>query len=170
MKTKLFLLMILFVISLPLSFSQEKSKKTLRKEQKIEHQKQIAAMVNSKEFTFVANRALPQGYQSVDMTTNPNSLKFQPEMIESYMPFFGRAYNVKYGNDTGLKFKGKPDEFSVKTIKKGYEVKAKVAGQNDFYDLFLTIGPDGNASLTITSNNRSTITYYGNIEAEKNTK
>jgi hypothetical protein len=58
----------------------------------------------------------------------------------------------------------------VKTIKKGYEVKAKVAGLNDFYDLFLTIGPDGNASLTITSNNRSTITYYGNIEAEKNTK
>lgn len=170
MKTKFFLMTILFVMSIPIAFSQEKSKKTLRNERKTEHQKQITEMVNSKEFVFVANRALPQGYQAVDMTTNPNSLNFHPEMIESYMPFFGRAYNVRFGNDNGLKFDGKPDEFSVKTIKKGYEVNVKVAGKNDFYDLFMTIGPDGNASLTITSNNRSTITYYGNVGAVEKTK
>jgi hypothetical protein len=164
-KTKAFLLIFFLVFGLSNVSAQVKSKKELRKERKVEQQKQIAIMVNAKEFVFVANRALPQGYKTVDLTTNSNSLKFQPEMIESYMPYFGRAYNVKSGSDTGIKFEGKPDEFTVITVKRGYEVRAKVKSQYDYFDLYMTIGFEGNASLTITSNNRSTITYYGNIES-----
>jgi hypothetical protein len=170
MKTKAFLLIFFLAIGLTGALAQEKSKKEQRKERKLEQQKQIATMVNSKAFVFVANRALPQGYKTVDLTTNSNSLKFYPEMIESYMPYFGRAYNVKWGSDTGIKFEGKPDEFTVATVKRGYEVKAKVRSQYDYFDLYMTIGFDGNASLTITSNNRSMISYYGNIESPEKIK
>ncbi len=87
-------------------------------------------------------------------------------MIESEMPYFGKAYSsIVYGGDTGMKFKGKPSEFTVIKGKKGFEVKAVVQGTSDRYILYLTVGFSGSSSLSISSNNRSSISYNGDIYA-----
>ncbi len=156
--------MVLILLNFSTSFSQEKSKKEIRKEHKIEQQKKTEALVNSKNFMFVANRAIPQGYPTVDLNSNPNHLKFSPELIESYMPFFGRTYQVNFNREGGFKFKAKPESYDLLITQKGYDLKVKVKDNNDSYDIFLNISPEGTASLTIASNNRSTISYNGNIE------
>lgn len=164
MRTKVALLLVLFFLIINSGFSQSKSKKELKEEQKIEQQKRIEALVNSREFRFVARTAIPTGMRSVNLISNPNFVKFQPDMIESEMPFFGRAYSgIGYGGDSGLKFKGPPAEFTVTKGKKGYVVNAAVNGTTDSYKMVLNISFQGSASLSITSNKRSTISYHGEI-------
>jgi hypothetical protein len=164
MKTKNIFLVLLLSLVVTMSFAQEKTRKQLREARKIEKQKQTEILVNSKEFVFVARNASPQGFGSVDLTTNPNYIKFQPDFIKSEMPFFGTAYSgVDYRGDGGLNFEGKPLEYTFKKEKKAYQIKAVVKGQNDVYTMFLSIFFDGSASLSINSNNRSIISYIGEI-------
>jgi hypothetical protein len=172
MKTRFSLSVLILSLVITNGFSQEKTKKELKEEKKIEKQKQIEAMVNDTNFVFVARTALPTGMKSVNLTTNSNYVKYKPDLIDSYMPYFGRAYSsVGYGGDTGLKFTGKPEEFTVTKTKKEFQVNAVVSSSTDKFNLSLYIGFEGSASLTISSNSRSTISYQGEISApEKSVK
>ena len=166
MKTRFSIIVLILSVVITNGFSQEKTKKELKEEKKIEKQKQVEAMVNDTNFVFVARTALPTGMKSVNLTTNQNYVKYQPDLIDSYMPFYGKAYSgVGYGADTGLKFQGKPEEFKVEKTKKAFQIDAVVKGTTDNFKLSLSVGFEGSASLTITSNNRSTISYQGEISA-----
>lgn len=153
------------------SFAQEKSRKQIKEEKKIEKQKQVEVLINAKEFVFVARTALPTGYRTVNLTSGSYTVKFHPDMIDSFLPFYGRAYSgVGYNNENGLKFKGKPEEFTIQKKAKNYQVNAVVKGESDVYRISMTVSSEGNSSLSINSNNRSTISYYGSISApEKQT-
>ncbi|WP_035671231.1 DUF4251 domain-containing protein [Flavobacterium sp. 83] len=164
MKTKNIFLVLLFSTVVSISFAQEKTRKQLREDRKLEKKRQTEILMNSKEFVFVARNASPHGFRNVDLTSNTNYLKFQPDFIKSEMPFFGTAYNgAAYGGDGGLNFEGKPQQYTFKKEKKAYQIKAVVKGQNDLYTIFISIFFDGSASLSINSNNRSTISYSGEI-------
>ena len=164
MNTKIASLVILLALAVTTGFGQEKSKKQIKEEQKIEKQKQTEALINSKEFVFIATTAFPQGYPSVNLASNPNFVKFSPDLVKSYMPYYGKAYSgVGYGGDTGLKYEAKPEEFTITKGKKNFEVKAVVKGDNDSYTLMLTVTFEGSASLYINSHNRSPISYNGEI-------
>lgn len=158
---------IIILFSIPAGlFSQEKSTKKSKEERKLEQQKQTEELVNSKTFVFIGSMAYPQGGRSVNLATRPNFVKFSPELIDSDMPFFGRAYSgAGYGgsSDGGLTFKGAPDEFSVKKTKKGFEIQSKVKTGNENFNLSLSVGTTGNASLTISSAGRSPMSYSGDI-------
>jgi hypothetical protein len=150
-------------------FAQEKSKKQLQEEQKALQQQQTEVLINGKTFDFTARTALPQGGRSVNLSTDPNQVKFRPEVIECYMPYFGRSYgSAAYGGDSGMKFKGTPEAYSVTKGKKNFTVKATVKGSNDTYKLILTVGFEGNATFSVTCNNRSPISYNGAIAAPAN--
>ena len=165
METKKIVLVFLLLIVFSSGFSQKVTRKERRDKTRSEKQHLIDNLVNNKEFVFVADRALPQSGSPVDLTTNANSLAFHPDKIVSYMPFFGRAYSVDYGGDAGIKFEAKPQEFTVKSIgKKGYNVTATVTTTHDKFNLNLMIGPEGSSTLTIISNQRSTISYIGEIK------
>ncbi|HEX2920966.1 MAG TPA: DUF4251 domain-containing protein, partial [Bacteroidales bacterium] len=70
------------------------------------------------------------------------------------------------GSDSGLHFKGKPDDFTVeKNRKANYQVTVNVSESTDNFRLFLTVSFDGSASLSISSNNRESISYVGEITA-----
>jgi hypothetical protein len=147
-------------------YSQENTTKKSKDEKKLEKQKEIEALVNAKEFVFVARTALPSGMKSVNLTTNTNYVKFQPDLIDSYMPYYGKAYSgIGYGGDTGLKFKDKPEVFDIVKNKKAYQIDVTVKTSNDLFRLSLSVGFEGSTSLSVISNNRSTISYQGEISA-----
>lgn len=154
------------------AFAQEKTRKQMKAEQKLEKQKEIEKLIDAKEFEFVAQNLNSQMFRFVDLTTNPNFIKFKPDFIKSEMPYFGRGFSgLAYGgSDTGLKFEGKPEKFIVKKNRKGYQIDVAVKGQQDFFDLTLSVGVEGSATLTVMSNNRSPINYFGAISAIKEEK
>ena len=164
MKSKKTILVVLLLLVVSFGFGQEKTRQQLIKERKIEKVRQTTILIDSKEFVFVGKKAFPLGYGNIDLTTNPNYIEFKPDFIRSEMPFFGRGYSgIGYGGDSGLKFEGKPLEFSIVKAKKTYELNARVKGESDVFRITLSILEEGSATLTINSNNRSPISYYGEI-------
>jgi hypothetical protein len=168
MKTKVFLLLATFLISLIPGYAQlgNQKRKKFREEKKLRTEEKIDQLVNSKNFVFTAKTALPSGGPSIDLTTNFNSVKFSPEKITSAMPFFGQAYSIDYGGDAGYKFEAKPEVFDVKKLKKnkGYEIVVKVPVSKDKIDMRLNVGSDGSSTLTILSFQRKSISYIGRIQ------
>lgn len=162
-------LMLLFTaLSLTNVIAQEKSKKQIKEEQKLQKQKQIELLVNSKEFVFETTRAMPQSGRSINLTTNYIA-EFHPELIKADLPFFGRAYSgIGYGGtDAGIKLDGKPTVYSIEKKKKNYVIKADVRGESDSFSLILLIYFEGSATLSVNSNNRSSISYDGDIKEFK---
>jgi hypothetical protein len=167
MKTKILVTTIFLIFGLATGNAkiQEKDKKSVKDEKKLELQKQVEGIIFSKQFVFVATRALPKWGNSIFLTQNSNYLKFDPISIDSYMPFFGDVYSPDYNVDPGVKFEGKPEEFKIKKLdmNKGYDIRAKVSIPRDTYDIFMHVSLDGSANLTISSYRRSTISYMGTI-------
>ncbi len=165
MKTKFIKFVLLMLILVVFAVAQTTDKKAEKENRRIAKEKEIAALVDSKIFVFTATRAIPTGYKPVDLTTNPNFIKLSPDLIVSEMPYFGRAYSVSYGGDGGLKFWGKPEVFTIERKSKNYALEAKVKGTDDSYTINLTVSFEGSSSMSIVSNNRSFISYNGEIFA-----
>ncbi len=171
MKTKILFILVLMTACMTSVYSQEKSKKELKEEEKVQKQKQIEDLVNTKDFVFVARYALPMGARQVDLTSNPNYVRFNADLMDGYMPFFGTATaGIGMGGDNTIKFKDKPLEFSIEKKKKNFQIDAKVKGENDIYRISLTVDFQGSSSMSIISNNRSTISYQGSISPSQTIK
>lgn len=169
MKSKFINALILFIVLFSFAnlAAQEKSKKQLKEEAKAEKEKQTALLVNSKEFVFEVKQVLPQGGRMVEVSGDGYFVEYHPDTINSNLPFYGRAYSIGYGGDSGMIFKGKPEKFSIEKTKKAYIVKTEVKGERDSFSFLLSVYFDGGAYLSVTSNNRSSISYNGHIEALK---
>ncbi len=166
------ILLLFFSCIVTSGFAQEKSKKELKKElkekQKLAQQKATEDLVNSKTFVFIPTRATPTGGRAVNLTTNTNYLKLEPKMIDSNLPFFGRVFNADYGStDSGLKFMSEPTKYDIIKDKKNYKIDIEVKDTKDSYRLNLTVEFGGFATLSVSSNKRSTINYSGEISELK---
>lgn len=127
-------------------------------------QTKVDALLESKDFEFVANTVLPLGQPPKNLVGSDYSVTFSPEMIVGNMPYYGRAYRTLIGRDKGMRFKGAPKNFSVDKKDKGFEINTTVEGENETYALLLTVSNSGFATLSITTNNRYTINYQGEIK------
>jgi hypothetical protein len=167
MKSRLAVLLMLFSFFSFDGFAQEKTKKELKQEGELQKQKETEVLINAKNFVFDAEKAYPQGGRMLNLDYNTYSLKFNSDNVVCDLPFFGRAYNVGYGSDGGIKFEGKPENITIENKGKKYIVKATIKGENDVYDILFTIFYDGGTTLNINSNNRASISYDGKIRAPK---
>ena len=124
----------------------------------------IDILLNSKNFEFIANTVYPSGGPSKNLVGSEYSITFTPEMIVSNMPFYGRAHStIAMAQDTGMRFKGIPEKLVIEKNLKGYEILSKVQDENDNFSISMSVSESGYATLTIKSNNRGTISYYGEV-------
>ncbi|WP_428228583.1 DUF4251 domain-containing protein [Flavobacterium sp.] len=167
MKTKLsLLLMLMCFLSFPV-LAQQKTKKELKAESDLQKQKEIEALIEAKNFVFEAQKVNPMGGRFIILDYNTYFLNFNTEKTTCDLPFFGRAFNVAYGGDGGIKFEGIPEKIKVEKKKKSYTIRTSVRGKDDVYDLMFSIFFDGGATLSVNSNNRASISYTGEIKAPK---
>jgi hypothetical protein len=167
MKMKLSILVMLFSFLSIEGYCQEKTKKELKAERELQAQKETEALVDSKKFVFDAEKLTPQSGRLLILDYNTYFLKFNQDIVNCDLPFFGRGFNVGYGSDGGIKFEGKPENLKIEKTKKYYIVKMTVKGKDDVYDVFFKIFFNKQTTLSINSNNRSSISYDGRIRAFK---
>jgi hypothetical protein len=148
--------------------AQKQTKKEVKAAAALQKQKEIEALIESKNFVFDAEKAIPLGYRFVLLDRNSYFVKFTADKVNSELPFFGRAFSAPYGGAGGIKFEGKPENVQVDKKKKNYIVKATVRGQDDVYNLLFSVFFNGSTTLSISSNNRASISYDGVIRAPKN--
>lgn len=143
---------------------------TSRKEKKAAKIAAITGMIDSSNYIFLANFALPlRGGQK--QLTSEYDVRVSKDTVIAYLPYYGRAYLADYNpTEGGIKFTSTEFKYSVKQVKNGaWEINIKPKDGNgtnwrDVQQMQFNISPDGYASLQVISTNRDPITFNGVIE------
>jgi hypothetical protein len=131
----------------------------------------VKALVESKNFVFVADYVNPQSMRSRSLTTSEYDLTIKPGEVISYLPYFGRAYSAPINGEGGIKFTSKDFEYKqVKAKTHSWDISIKPKDANDIQEMYLTVFDNGTASLRVNSLNRQSISYRGYIVAGKEEK
>lgn len=142
--------------------------------------KTFSEIITHNEFTFIAQRANPMDYASINRVSASipgaiptrvlqldygYTLTLKKDSIKVNLPYFGRAYNASYGA-TNVGFSVETTSFT-KTKKAGK--KGEILYQFHIHDktniqqMVLEISPSGKAYLSIQANDRQPISYDGYI-------
>ena len=154
-------LFVLISLFLGLSGFQPENKK----EKKAKQQLEMAKLIDSGKFRFVARSANSEiGY--FNPLTSNYDLVFDSLQIRAFLPYYGRAYHVPYGGNGGVKFDLHAEKINKEwnDRKKLFHIDTQLADSQDSYTIYLTAGLNGFADLKINFRNRSWISYNGTIE------
>ncbi|MDA3893791.1 MAG: DUF4251 domain-containing protein [Salinivirgaceae bacterium] len=166
--TTILLLALFFAINLNAQIDHS------RKDKRIEKRALLFAktdsLISTNAYKFNAAKANPASGQQIDLTTHNADLTIHKDSAISYLPFFGRAYIAGYGGtEGGIKFEEKLIDYKLEkdSTKLNLIVSFSVKSSTDTYNFILSISYSGFATLSVTSNHRAFISYFGNIVAIK---
>lgn len=115
-------------------------------------------------YKIVVDRADPAGGKPVSLTSG-YSLEINNDSVFSYLPYFGRAYNIPYGGGQGLIFQSPITTYQAVYHKKGkVNIDFTVANQEDTYRFFIVLFDNGSADIRIRPVKRQAISFKGNLE------
>jgi hypothetical protein len=140
---------------------------------KQQKQEKVKNMVESNNYVFEANYAIPQSGGSRQLT-DVYDLKISKDSVIADLPFFGEAFLAPNPSTTegGIKFTSTNFTYQQKTGKKGswqIFIKPKdgnISNWRDVQQMELSISANGYASLTVISSNRTSILFEGDIVAK----
>lgn len=129
----------------------------------------IQSLVESKNYVFRAQMALPQSGQPRNLTSIYD-LKISSDAVVSDLPYFGRAYAPVDPNEGGIQFTSKDFTYTSKPKKKGgWEIAIKPNDiKADVRQMWLTITATGYATLRVIANNRNPISFSGQVFSPDN--
>ena len=124
----------------------------------------VKKMVESQQYVFVAQSALPMGGR-IRQLTSAYELKVTKDTLEADLPYYGRAYTAPIDpTQGGFHFKTKNFEYRAKETKKGgWDISITPKDVTDVRQLTLNISKAGYTSLQVTSNSRQPISFNGYI-------
>ncbi len=159
------LLLLILILASANTIAQSK-----KQDKKLEKYQEALALVDQGNFEFIARKANPTGGRQIDLTTNPNFLRFSDEQVIADMPYFGRSFSGGYGSgDGGVNFDTAPEDYELTRDEKKRKIiiKFDAKGEDDRYACILTIFSLESASLNVLSNKKQSINYTGFIQAIK---
>jgi hypothetical protein len=142
-----------------------------QKEKQLSKDIAIKNLVDSQNFVFVAQSALPTR-GALRQLTSYYDIAISRDSVVSYLPYFGRAYSVPYNStDIGLKFTSTKFEYTKTVDKKGrWNILIKPKDYSEARELSFQIFNNGSATLRIISLNREPISFQGYIQERKRRK
>ncbi|MBK5719422.1 DUF4251 domain-containing protein [Dysgonomonas sp. Marseille-P4677] len=125
----------------------------------------ITQKLESQNYTFIPSTAIPMGGKSIHLNYS-YSLKVSKDTINSYLPYFGRAYVAPSPTDEGgIKFVCTDFVYTISDKKKGvWNVDIETKDGVKKYKLRLIVGDSGYTTLSVQDNSRQAISFYGKIE------
>ena len=127
---------------------------------------QIDGMLAERLYNIDFDRAYPMSAPSFHLSY-PYYISVIGDRVESFLPYFGRAYTVPYGGGEGLRFAAPISEYAEKVTRKGArEITFKARTDEDLYDFILTVYPLGECNLSITPGQKQQISFSGQIDLE----
>ena len=161
------LLLIVFLISfIHINATAQESKKEAKERKKEEQYQQILEIVNTQYYGFQADKAITQKGRNINLAGRGNSLVVEHDKSAASLPYFGRAYSGGYSSsDSGIDFNGVMETYEVDRNEKKHKVTIKysIKGVDDHFKCTLIVSGVDNASLSVVSNRRQSISYNGSI-------
>lgn len=124
-------------------------------------------MIDSQNFVFIARYVNPWNGRKRDLTTG-YELSVSKDSLISYLPFFGRGYTAPISpSDVDFDFISTKFTYTVTPARRGWNISIKTQDQTYLRELYFRIFDNANASLNVTSMDRSAISYDGYITRRK---
>jgi hypothetical protein len=123
--------------------------------------------INTQKFVFKAQTMLPMTGTSRYLT-GEYEVRLLGDSVISYLPYFGRAYSLTYGESGGIDFTSTKFDYKVNQRKKGgWIITIKPRDARDIQELNFTVSENGYTNLQVTSNNKQPISFTGYIVPKK---
>ncbi|MDB5198418.1 MAG: hypothetical protein JWO92_381 [Chitinophagaceae bacterium] len=123
----------------------------------------VRNMVESQNFVFIPRYVNPMTGRRRDLSSG-FQISISKDTIISYLPFFGRGYTAPISPaDVDFDFTSTKFKYTITPAKRGWNISIKPTDQRYLQELYFRIFDNASASLTITSIDRSSISYDGYI-------
>lgn len=123
----------------------------------------IARAIDGRHYTIDMRTAYPLRHPQV-LLTYGYSLEVAGDTIKSYLPYYGRAYNIPYGGGKGLNFTGIINGYNDYGMRQGTRhIELQTTTDEDTYIFKMDISDTGNVTLDVFSKEREQISFYGEI-------
>jgi hypothetical protein len=161
---KIILLSILLLLSASL-FSQNNCAKRQKHTADSLEFAGLLNMAENKCFKFTAEQVLPLAASAIYVGGDGYYVTVRNDSVFCELPFYGRAYNVNLNERGGFHFKEPVTNYKLKVNSKRskVDITIKVNIPRDNVVFHFTLTGKENSSLSVTSNNRSNISFWGDI-------
>ena len=165
----------IYGLLLPLAICIAANAQSTKQEKKVAKRAEIKQMIDGKDFAFEATYVIPErgGSRQLDYYYD---LRVSPDTVRSYLPYFGRAYlapNTPDVTEGGIAVNTTKFKYTSVLNKKGSwnititPLDRNIIDWRDVQRFYLTVSPDGYASLDVISSNRDAISFNGYIDKRK---
>lgn len=137
---------------------------TTKKERKEQREKEVKEQIIAENYKINVSNAYPLRGRAIHLTSS-YSLTVRNDSVLSYLPFYGRAYNIPYGGGEGLIFNSRIDEYKMEMDKKGTaKIEFIAQSKEDLVKFTLRIFPNGSASINADMQKRDSMNFSGEVE------
>lgn len=164
MKKLFFIITILVVISSCATTNQEKlSRIEGRKDKKLAEQATIQKAVESKRFIIKFDRIYFSHGGIIDLIPRANYLIIDGEKAIISTAYIGRQFDIR--PIAGINMRGRSLDYELtNNLSKGiYKIQMKMNNGNNSFDVYLTIGKNGNCSASLSNIRIDYVRYSGHI-------
>ena len=129
---------------------------------------EIKNLLDSQAYLFYASSVTPMSGRTRQLTSS-YTLDITKEKIIADLPYFGRAYSATPGSsDGGIHFSSADFDYHIADRKKGgWDITIKPKDAKDVQVFNMSVFDNGSATLQVTSTNRQSISFSGDIRARK---
>ncbi len=139
---------------------------TLTPAEKAERAAFVASALNDRHYKIDIQMMYPQRGPAKNVT-GTYSLEVKGDSLISYLPYFGKAYQVPYGGGKGLNFIDTIEQYAATKDAKGrYQIAIGLTNEEDTYLYSLEVFDNGNATIDVRSKQREPISYSGMMQIE----
>lgn len=124
----------------------------------------VTIMLEKRMFKMDFSRAYPTAGPSFSLTY-PYFVSVIRDRVESFLPYFGRAYSIPYGGGEGLRFEAPITNYRMTDGKKGKRIVTFDARTTeDNYQFRIEIYPTGETYLTVNASQKQSMSFSGTID------
>ena len=129
---------------------------------------QLKSLIDSKKYLFNALSASSLRGKTFQLT-GEYFLKMNQDSLIVDLPYYGRSYSSDYpATDLSIRFKTNQFTYTSDTTKKGgWNITIIPKSQPRATKIFMSVSSSGYCNMSINSNSRETISFYGTILPSK---
>ena len=119
----------------------------------------VKTALTQRRYKIDVNRMYPMNGNSRNVSYG-YSVEVRNDTLISYLPYFGRAYNVPYGGGKGLNFSERIGSYHETQQSNGARlIDIELKNDEDIYQYTIKVFDNGNSSIDVQSRQRDPISY-----------
>lgn len=124
----------------------------------------VVQALDNRRYTIGVSAAYPARHPQVILNYG-YSLEIAGDTIRSYLPYYGRAYNIPYGGGKALNFTGIISQYAEKRGRQGTRhIEMLTTTDEDTYLYTIDVSDNGYATIDVSAKERERISFSGEME------